>query len=96
MKNISETTIMEPELVERKYTSNQSFRARYESCCGTIDKECFDFVTRMIFIFTVLIFAMIQVINVRDTNQHQIYLSIITSILGFMLPSPTLRTTIKS
>ncbi len=73
-----------------------TLRAKYDSCCGSIDKECFDFVARMIFIFTVLLFAMIQVVVVEDVNQHQIYLSIVTSILGYMLPSPTLRSSIRS
>jgi len=81
---------------QQKIEQKNGLRAKYESCCGNIDKECFDFVVRMIFIFSVLLFSMIQVMVVKDTNQHQIYLSIITSILGYMIPSPSLRSIVKS
>ena len=83
--------IKEQILIPNFEKTPNKFRVSYESCCGKIDKECFDFVSRMILIFSVLVFAMIQVNIVKDVNQHQIYLSIITSILGYMLPSPTLR-----
>lgn len=73
-----------------------SMRARYESCCGHIDKDCFDFIIRMIFIFCILIFSMIQLILHKDNEKQQVYLSIVTSIMGYMIPSPTLKGVFKS
>lgn len=77
-------------ILQRKKTWSTRYDS-YKSCCGDIDKECFDFSVRMLFILIVLIFAMIQTMIVEDRNEHQIYLSIVTSILGYMIPSPTFK-----
>lgn len=60
-------------------------------CCNDVDRQTIDFAIRMMMILLILIFSMVQVWRVNDVNQKQIYFGIITSILGYLIPSPTLK-----
>jgi hypothetical protein len=55
------------------------------------DRNLLEFMLRMIMIGLILVFSMIQVILIEDVNQRQVYYGIITSILGYLIPAPSLK-----
>lgn len=73
----------------RRYQSKMNDMSN--GCCANIERQTIDFAIRMVMIFIILLFAMIQVLRIADVNQKQIYFGIITSILGYLIPSPTLK-----
>lgn len=63
----------------------------WKSCCGlTVDKRLVLFLTQFIISFTIVVFSMVQ-LTIRDSCDNQIYIGLITTILGLFCPSPSIK-----
>lgn len=78
-------------------TRDESFRRNtyWKSCCSrTLDKRATIFFTQVAFGVLVVSFSMGQIISIDNCNpavDSGIYLSLITLVLGWFAPSPTLK-----
>ena len=62
---------------------------KWKLCCSSLHKTEIVFFSQIIFIFTLTIFSIIQIVNnAVDTG---IYFSILSACLGIMIPSPSLQ-----
>jgi hypothetical protein len=57
-------------------------------CCSSLHKAEIVFFVQVIFLFTIMIFSMIQIINKADSSE--IYFSLLSSCIGIIIPSPSL------
>jgi len=62
----------------------------YETCCGIVDKRILEFTVKTMVIFSVLVFAIFQVIFVSP-DQRQTYLIIISNVMGLYFSPPTVK-----
>jgi hypothetical protein len=58
-------------------------------CCSSVYKSEVVFMIQIMFLFTILIFSIIQ-ITMRAENL-EIYFSLISSIVGILVPSPKIN-----
>jgi hypothetical protein len=62
----------------------------WKSCCFDLDKRCVQYAVTSFISFTTLGFCMIQLILDSDSNDKAVYFSLIASIVGLHIPSPSL------
>jgi hypothetical protein len=58
-------------------------------CCSSVYKSEVVFMIQILFLFTILIFSIVQ-ITMRAENL-EIYFSLISSIIGILVPSPKMN-----
>ena len=58
-------------------------------CCSSVYKSEVVFMIQIMFLFTILIFSIVQ-ITMRSENL-EIYFSLISSIIGILVPSPKMN-----
>jgi hypothetical protein len=64
----------------------------WQASCMKFDRRCLIFMNQVFFGMTITIFCMFKLSNDElDVEIHMVYLSILTTIIGIFLPSPTLR-----
>jgi len=63
---------------------------RWKSCCITMDKRAVTFFAQYIMLAITLVFSCIKLSGAIDTNDKQLYTSLITLIIGIVIPSPKL------
>ena len=61
----------------------------WNMCCSYVHKSELTFFTQIIFLFTILIFSIIQIAN--NTDNKEMYFSLITGIMGIITPSPQFK-----
>ena len=61
---------------------------KWYMCCSSIHKSEIVFFVQILFIFTLSVFSMIQI--VKKADNLEIYFSLIASCLGIIVPSPSL------
>jgi len=59
---------------------------KWRLCCSSVYKAEVVFMTQILFLFTILIFSIVQ-ITMRAENL-EIYFSLISSIIGILIPQP--------
>lgn len=62
---------------------------KWQLCCSSIYKAEVVFMTQILFLFTILIFSIVQ-ITLKATNL-EIYFSLISSIIGILIPQPKME-----
>ena len=67
---------------------NEDPEENWRMCCSVLHKAEVVFFVQIIFLFTIMIFSMVQIINKVD-NQD-IYFSLLSSCIGIIIPSPTI------
>jgi hypothetical protein len=64
----------------------------WQASCMKFDRRCLIFMNQVVFGMTITIFCMFKLSNDDlDVEKHMVYLSLLTTIIGIFLPSPTLR-----
>lgn len=79
----------------RTLDSEASFTTRrfqWRSCCFKIDKRVFVFTSQLIISIIILTFSMIQLAGEHGTCEGSApYLTLISTLIGYWLPSPTIK-----
>lgn len=73
--------------------ANTDPEQNWQMCCSVLHKAEVVFFVQIIFLFTIMIFSMIQIINKAESQE--IYFSLLSSCIGIIVPSPTITTTKK-
>jgi len=60
--------------------------SRWTLCCSSVYKAEVIYITQIIFLFTILLFSIVQ-ITIKAPN-IEIYFSLISTIIGLIIPSP--------
>ena len=66
-------------------------RRVWNSCCLRIDQDACTFSVTMVGIFMVMIFSCIQLIRLSDCHSQNMYVSLLSGLVGILLPSPILK-----
>ena len=74
---VSEETVIAPKL--------------WRSCCVEIDRDAVVYITGFSLITATMSFCFHQLIVLKDCHSQQAYLSVLTLILGVLLPSPMIK-----
>ena len=69
---------------------NEDPEENWRMCCSVLHKAEVVFFVQIIFLFTIMIFSMVQIINKVDNQE--IYFSLLSSCIGIIIPSPTITT----
>jgi hypothetical protein len=62
---------------------------KWRLCCSSVYKAEVVFMTQILFLFTILIFSIVQ-ITLKAQNL-EIYFSLISSIIGILIPQPKME-----
>ena len=63
----------------------------WRSCCVEIDRDAVVYITGFSLITATMSFCFFQLVNLKDCHSQQAYLSVLTLILGVLLPSPMIK-----
>ena len=76
--------ILEHELKvqDEKYDNN------WKSCCITMDKRALQYFSQIIIIGGIMIFNIAQLIRLEDCNSQVPYMSLLTFLIGILIPNP--------
>ena len=66
-------------------------RKLWRSCCVEIDRDAVVYLTGFSLITASMVFCFYQLIVLKDCHSQQSYLSVLTLILGVLLPSPVIK-----
>ena len=67
---------------------NEDPEENWRMCCSVLHKAEVVFFVQIIFLFTIMIFSMVQIIN--KVENQEIYFSLLSSCIGIIIPSPTI------
>ena len=76
---------LELEVKEREFEHENILR----SCCFKVDKRMLDALLKIGLTSGIMIFACVQI--AKDTPEKQVWISLLTGFVGYLLPSPTLH-----
>lgn len=75
------------DILERKYELENS----YKMCCGSMtDRRLVEYGSKVLIIFSILVFSMVQVFETKNIEEKTIFIVIINTVLSVFLPSPTI------
>jgi hypothetical protein len=67
---------------------NNEMLNHWDSCCFKLDKRAVQYFTQTGIMIGVMSFCIYQLVNVKNTEDQQIYLALLNFLLGILLPSP--------
>jgi hypothetical protein len=62
---------------------------KWQLCCSSVYKAEIVFLTQILFLFIILIFSIVQI--VMKAENLEIYFSLISSIIGILIPQPKMN-----
>ena len=83
LHNLKDAVEIEKELIKTENT--------YRSCCLTSDKRALQFFSQFTICVGVLLFSMYKLINSVECEETQVYIGMITMIIGIYLPNPKIK-----
>jgi hypothetical protein len=84
LHNLKDAVEIEKDLINTENT--------YKSCCLTSDKRALQFFSQFTISVGVLLFSMYKLINSAECEETQVYIGLITMIIGIYLPNPKMKT----
>jgi hypothetical protein len=75
----------EIELEDKKYDDH------WQSCCMTIDRRATRYFSQLAIAMLIMVFCIVMLIRNDDCPSQQLYSGILMTIIGIMLPSPSLN-----
>ena len=68
---------------------DDKFANTWKSCCLVMDRRAIQFFSQLIIISSIMIFCIVQLVH-DGQNSHQPYMSLLTFLIGVLIPSPKL------
>jgi hypothetical protein len=95
MTQSPETNILiDPEITPKTNQKHQEFLDQYiwRSCCGMrLDKRVVLFFSQFSIAIMIISFSLYQLNKSDDCNHNQLYLGLLTLIIGIFLPNPKVK-----
>jgi hypothetical protein len=63
----------------------------WTSCCLKMDKRATLFFSQLMIVVSVMVFCVFQLLTIDDCEKSNGYMGLLTLLLGYVLPSPTMR-----
>ncbi len=60
----------------------------WRSCCLDVDKRVVQFSVQVMFSLILIIFSMYMLMNTDNCSEQQVYVSLLTLVIGVFLPNP--------
>ena len=73
------------ELEEKRYDDH------CQSCCMTIDRRATRYFTQLAIAVMIITFCIVQLVRNEECESQQLYSGILMTVIGVMLPSPSLH-----
>jgi len=83
LDNLKNAVEIEKDLIETENT--------YKSCCLTSDKRALQFFSQFTISVCILLFSMYMLINAEECSESQVYIGLITMIIGVYIPQPSIK-----
>ena len=83
LNNLKDAVEIEKDLIKTENT--------YRSCCLTSDKRALQFFSQFTICVGVLLFSMYKLINSDECEETQVYIGLITMIIGVYIPQPSIK-----
>ena len=83
LHNLKDAVEIEKDLIKTENT--------YRSCCLTSDKRALQFFSQFTICLGVLLFSMYKLINSKECQESQVYVGMITMIIGVYIPQPKMK-----
>ena len=83
---------IDTEILHHKFKiEDEKLENKWESCCLTIDKRFLLFGTQFFVMLLIIIFCIVQLIKNNDCEAQRAYSSLLTFIIGVMIPTPKVK-----
>ena len=66
------------------------------SCCFELDRKATVYFSQLIICVMLMVFCMVQLVMKDECEAQQIYIGLLTMVIGLVLPSPMIRKSQKS
>lgn len=83
LHNLKDAVEIEKELIQTENT--------YRSCCLVVDRRALQFFSQFTICVGVLLFSMYKLINSNECEETQLYVGMITMIVGIYIPQPKMK-----
>ena len=74
--------------IEDEHIKNEN---TWKSCCLTADKRFVVFITQFSISIIILSFSMYKLLTASTCDETQVYIGLITMIIGVYMPQPTIK-----
>lgn len=92
LNTIKKSPSVEKKILEHRIQIDDlKYNDTWRCCQSRIDKRSTEFFTKMGFLLIVLSFSIVQLVRLKDCNSQGTYLSLLTLILGYIIPSPKIK-----
>ena len=95
MVNSIKRMIAPPPMVDLDIDQN-GHSGRWKFCGGTIPRSEIVYFTQVAFCLIVVITAIVNLTIYKDTSDAQLWTALLTAHVGYLLPSPSLKSAQKS
>ena len=75
-------------LEHRIHMDDEHRKDTWTSCCLTLDRRAVHYFTQLSLIVVVMGFSIAQLIKIPEPEGQQVYLGLLTTLIGVLLPSP--------
>ena len=83
--------IKKRELEHQIELEDKRYNDHWQSCCFVIDRRATKFFAQLIISFLIMVFCIVMLIRNETCESQQLYSGILMTIIGIMLPSPSLH-----
>jgi hypothetical protein len=80
-----------PEVVSEEKVHNVIDENLWRSCCLITDRRMIVFFSQLIIALAVISFSFVQLIRNDQCESNQLYVGLVTMIIGIFLPSPRVK-----
>lgn len=87
-RNIASPSSIE---IELKHEINHDRENLYHTQCGVIDRRCIEYGVKVTVCIIVLVFSLVKVLISRGKENNEVWIALISSILGNFLPAVSLN-----
>ena len=74
--------------IERRLSESSEV---WRSCCIKVDKQMVMYLTTMGILGGIIVFCCIQLTRLDDCNSQATYISLLSAMVGLIIPSPVMR-----
>ena len=88
-RGVSSTTEQKQMLFEHDIkVQDEKYENTWQSCCITVDKRAVQYFTQVLIICSIMAFNIYQLISLKDGSNQITYMSLLTFLIGILVPSP--------
>ena len=71
--------------------ANLERQNNWRSCCFTLDRKATVYFSQLFVCIGIIFFCCLQMVRLHNCEAQQLYSSLLTMVIGILIPSPSIR-----